>query len=61
MKDKMPHKINNNIYRVLTTQFLTAFADNAILFTAITIIMQQVEPGNWYIPALQASFLIAFV
>ncbi len=61
MKDKISHKINNNIYRVLATQFLTAFADNAILFTAITIIMQQVEPGNWYIPALQASFLIAFV
>jgi len=53
--------MNSNIYRVLATQFLTAFADNAILFTAITIIMQQVEPGNWYIPALQASFLIAFV
>jgi len=61
MKSKMTHKINNNIYRVLATQFLTAFADNAILFTAITLIMQQVEPGNWYIPALQASFLVAFV
>jgi len=23
--------------------------------------MQQVEPGDWYIPALQASFLVAFV
>ncbi len=57
----MKNKMNNNIYRVLATQFLTAFADNAVLFTAITIIMQQVEPGNWYIPALQASFLIAFV
>jgi LPLT family lysophospholipid transporter-like MFS transporter len=52
---------NSNIYRVLATQFLTAFADNAILFTAITIVMQQVELVDWYVPALQASFLVAFV
>ena len=57
----MNNNANKNIFRVLATQFLTAFADNAILFTAITIVMQQVELGNWYIPALQASFLVAFV
>jgi len=57
----MNNKTSNNIYRVLATQFLTAFADNAILFTAITIVMHQVELGDWYVPALQASFLIAFV
>ena len=61
MLSKAKNKMNNNIYRVLATQFLTAFADNAILFTAITIVMQQVELGSWYIPALQASFLVAFV
>lgn len=55
------NNMNTNIYRVLATQFLTAFADNAILFTAITIVMQQVELGSWYVPALQASFLVAFV
>ena len=60
-KNKTKNKMSNNIYRVLATQFLTAFADNAILFTAITIVMQQVELGSWYIPALQASFLVAFV
>jgi len=53
--------MNNNLYRVLATQFLTAFADNAVLFTAITMVMKQAEPGNWYIPALQAAFLVAFV
>ena len=57
----MNDNANKNIYRVLATQFLTAFADNAILFTAITIVMQQVALGDWYIPALQASFLVAFV
>jgi len=53
--------MDNKIYRVLATQFLTAFADNAVLFTAITMIIQQTETGSWYIPALQAAFLIAFV
>lgn len=57
----MNNKTSNNIYRVLATQFLTAFADNAVLFTAITIVMHQVELGDWYVPALQASFLVAFV
>lgn len=53
--------MNRNVYRVLATQFLTAFADNAVLFTAITIIMHQAARGSWYVPALQAAFLVAFV
>jgi len=53
--------MNKKILSVLATQFLTAFADNAILFTIITLIMNQTDIGTWYIPALQASFLIAFV
>jgi LPLT family lysophospholipid transporter-like MFS transporter len=53
--------MNANLYRVLATQFLTAFADNAVLFTAITLVMQQATVGSWYIPALQAAFLVAFV
>lgn len=53
--------MKRNLYRVLLTQFLTAFADNAVLFVAITMVMQQTTLGTWYIPALQASFLAAFV
>ncbi|KPJ94430.1 MAG: MFS transporter [Gammaproteobacteria bacterium SG8_11] len=53
--------MNRNVYRVLATQFLTAFADNAVLFTAITMIMHQAARGSWYVPALQAAFLVAFV
>jgi LPLT family lysophospholipid transporter-like MFS transporter len=53
--------MNGNVYRVLATQFLSAFADNAVLFTAITLVMQQSTIGDWYIPALQAAFLVAFV
>jgi len=50
-----------DLYRVLITQFLTAFADNAVLFTAITMVMVNTGVGSWYIPALQAAFLVAFV
>ena len=53
--------MHTQIYRVLTTQFLTAFADNAVLFTAITMVMNKMQVGSWYIPALQAAFLVAFV
>lgn len=53
--------MNRDLYRVLGTQFVTAFADNAVLFTAITMILQQAELGGWYVPALQASFLVAYV
>ena len=49
---------------LLGAQFLTAFADNAILFTAIAMLFfDHAAPprGAWYVPALQASFLVAFV
>jgi LPLT family lysophospholipid transporter-like MFS transporter len=52
--------VNRGVPVLLGAQFLTAFADNAILFTAIQMLF--LEPrGDWYVPALQASFLVAFV
>lgn len=54
-------KMNKSVYAVLIAQFLSAFADNAVLFTAITLVLTQADSANWYIPALQASFLLAFV
>ncbi len=48
------------LYALLVTQFLTAFADNAILFTAFAM-LSQAPVGEWYKPALQAAFLVAFV
>lgn len=53
--------VNRDIWLLLIAQFATAFADNAILFTAITMAMAIETPAAWYIPALQASFLIAFI
>lgn len=53
--------MKRDVYLVLVAQFLTAFADNAILFTAITMVSQAIHTPAWYVPALQASFLLAFV
>ncbi len=46
---------------LLCSQFLSAFADNAVLFTIIAMVMQKTEPARWYVPALQSAFLVAFV
>lgn len=53
--------MHRGFYALLVAQFLTAFADNAILFTAIAIVLQTPGTGAWYIPALQSAFLVAFV
>lgn len=53
--------MNRKIYILLLAQFLTAFADNAILFAAFAMITQEFSRGDWYQPALQASFLLSFV
>ncbi len=53
--------MNKNVTVLLIAQFVTAFADNAALFTAVALVMQAIEPQQWYVSALQASFLIAYV
>lgn len=53
--------MNKQIYPLLIAQFLSAFADNAILFTVIAMVMQSTQLPGWYVPALQSVFLIAFV
>lgn len=53
--------MNKQIYPLLIAQFLSAFADNAILFTVIALVMQSAQLASWYVPALQSVFLIAFV
>ncbi len=53
--------MNKKIYPLLIAQFLSAFADNAILFTVIALVMQSAKLTTWYVPALQSVFLIAFV
>lgn len=53
--------MNRGVYALLAAQFLTALADNAILFTAIAMVLQAGDVGAWYVPALQSAFLVAFV
>jgi len=48
-------------YPLLIAQFLSAFADNAILFAVIAMVIQSDTPPAWYVPALQSVFLVAFV
>lgn len=49
------------LYPLLAAQFLSAFADNAILFTAIAMVLARGLAAGWYVPALQSVFLVAFV
>ncbi len=53
--------MNNKIYPLLIAQFLSAFADNAILFTVIALVMKSTQLASWYVPALQSVFLVSFV
>lgn len=46
---------------LVATQFLSAFSDNAILFTVVAIVLQTGQQSSWYVPALQSVFLLAFV
>ena len=67
VRDAYPTQLTNiitmhkQIYPLLIAQFLSAFADNAILFTVIAMVMQSTQLPGWYVPALQSVFLIAFV
>jgi LPLT family lysophospholipid transporter-like MFS transporter len=52
--------VNRTVYVLLGAQFLTALADNALLFAAIAMLIDSPR-GGWYVPALQSAFLVAFV
>lgn len=45
---------------VLTAQFISALADNALLFAAIALLKSQHADG-WQIPLLQECFVLAFI
>ena len=56
---------NNNLLSrgmiaVLIAQFLSALADNALLFAAIAMLHANAAP-SWQTPLLQAAFVIAFI
>jgi len=56
-----PLTMNNQIYPLLVAQFLSAFADNAVLFTVVALIMQLAHFESWYVPAVQSAFYVAYI
>lgn len=55
-----PSMASRGMIAVLSAQFLSALADNALLFAAIALIKSYQAP-NWQIPLLQEFFIIAFI
>jgi len=53
--------MNKQIYPLLLAQFLSAFADNAVLFTVIALVMQAANLESWYVPAVQSAFYVAYI
>lgn len=52
--------LSKGMIAVLTAQFLSALADNALLFAAIALLRSYNAP-NWQIPMLQEFFVAAFI
>ena len=47
-------------YTILLAQFLSALADNALLFAAIAL-LQEINAPDWHIPLLQQFFVISYI
>lgn len=47
-------------YTILIAQFLSALADNALLFAAIAL-LQEMNAPDWHTPLLQQCFVISYI
>lgn len=52
--------MNRPFYIILLAQFLSALADNALLFAAIGLLVFFSAP-DWHVPLLQGVFVIAYI
>lgn len=52
--------MNRPFYIILLAQFLSALADNALLFAAIGLLVYFAAP-DWHVPLLQEVFVIAYI
>lgn len=52
--------MNLGFYIILAAQFLSALADNALLFAAIALLIEMSAP-DWHTPVLQGVFVIAYI
>ena len=57
-----PHNdpMNRGFFTILGAQFLSALADNALLFAAIAL-LSQIQAPNWQTPVLQQFFVFAYI
>jgi MFS transporter, LPLT family, lysophospholipid transporter len=52
--------MNPSFYIILAAQFISALADNALLFAAIALLTQLHAPA-WHTPLLQEFFVISYI
>ncbi|HEY0561847.1 MAG TPA: lysophospholipid transporter LplT [Methylophilus sp.] len=52
--------MKSGFYIILVAQFLSALADNALLFAAIALLAEMHAP-NWHTPLLQQFFVISYI
>ena len=52
--------MNSGFYIILAAQFLSALADNALLFAAIALLNDLSSPA-WHTPVLQQSFIVSYI
>ena len=52
--------MKSGFYIILIAQFLSALADNALLFAAIALLAQMNAP-DWHTPLLQQCFVISYI
>ncbi|MDO8292031.1 MAG: lysophospholipid transporter LplT [Gallionella sp.] len=52
--------MNSGFYIILAAQFLSALADNALLFAAIALLTDLNSPA-WHTPVLQQSFIVSYI
>ena len=52
--------MNLGFYIILLAQFVSALADNALLFAAIAL-LQQMQSPDWHTPLLQEFFVISYI
>ena len=56
----MKTRMGNGFYTLLIAQFLSAVADNALLFAAIAL-LHQLQAPSWHEPLLREFFIISYV
>lgn len=52
--------MTRGFYTILAAQFLSALADNALLFAAIAL-LAQLHAADWHTPVLQQFFVFAYI